>query len=77
MELALTVLVLGQVVSHILIKTLLLLLKSTLHSVVVPLLLIVVDLDLSKLIPQSSKALNLGGQLLFLLLDLSFNALNE
>ena len=73
----LALLVLFQVAAHVLVKTLLLLVQVRLHWLVVAFALVVLDLDLGELIAQGSQTFDLRGKLLFLILYLNINPLNQ
>lgn len=53
-ELGLALLVLRKVVAHVFVKALLLLVQVRLHTVIVPLTLVVLSLDFTELVAQSS-----------------------
>jgi hypothetical protein len=76
-ESALTLFVLLQVAAHVLVKALLLLVQVRLHRLVVAFALVVLDLDLGELIAQGSQTFDLRSKLLFLVLHLNINPLNQ
>lgn len=69
--------VLFQVAAHVLVKSLLLLVQVRLHRLVVAFALVVLDLDLGELIAQGSQTFDLRSKLLFLVLHLNINPLNQ
>lgn len=77
MESWLTLLVLLQIASHVLVKALLLLVQVRLNRLVVAFALVVLDLDLGELIAQGSQTFDLRSKLLFLILYLNINPLNQ
>jgi len=76
-ELALGLLVLVDSIAAVLLKALTFTIDLVHHSVIIPFTLIIVNLHLSKLVPQRAQSLNFRSQALLLLLHLGVNALNQ